>query len=39
MAKTLTRAGPLRSLGRYISGAVFIGLGLLAAFSGTRAHR
>ena len=39
MAKTLTRASPLRSLGRYISGGVFIGLGLLAAFSGTRAQR
>ncbi|HEY4367803.1 MAG TPA: LysE family translocator [Steroidobacteraceae bacterium] len=30
----LTRANPLRSIGRYVSGGVFIGLGLLAAFSG-----
>ena len=36
IAPSLRGAGRVRSLGRYISGGVFIGLGLLAAFSGNR---
>jgi len=39
MAPTLTRADSLRSLGRYASGGMFIGLGLLAAFSEARARQ
>jgi threonine/homoserine/homoserine lactone efflux protein len=33
----LTRGSAARQLGRYVSGAAFIGLGLLAAFTGQRA--
>lgn len=40
VAPTLTRRGALFStLGRYLSGSVFIGLGVLAACTGTRAQK
>jgi threonine/homoserine/homoserine lactone efflux protein len=36
VAPTLTRASGFRSFGRYLTGSVFIGLGVLAAFTGQR---
>ncbi len=35
MAPRLLRAGGIRALGRYLSGAIFIGLGLLTALGGS----
>jgi threonine/homoserine/homoserine lactone efflux protein len=36
VAPVLARATAVRSLGRYLTGSVFIGLGVLAAFTGAR---
>jgi threonine/homoserine/homoserine lactone efflux protein len=39
VAPALTRRSTLSVLGRYLSGGVFIGLGVLAACTGTRAQK
>lgn len=39
VARSLTRGRRIRAAGRYVTGSAFIGLGLLAAFSGSRTAR
>ena len=39
VAPVLTRRGAFRSIGRYVSGSVFIGLGVLAACTGLRTQK
>ena len=37
-ASDIVRDGPIRAAGRWLSGGIFLGLGLLTAFTGHRAR-